>query len=182
MVALGRSLASGPAAAATLPGTGIRVDEMALYYVIIAENMLKQSDAALRDGEEFLRRFPASSFFAGAKSTMDFIIREKHEVEAGREKVKQELARLSSDQRWNLCRVATEYTFAHQYPEAQRLFHACFAVGGVDKNALPQLIQVDVAIGDWAAARKDLGELEKADPEMYRTMKAGYEIAIPSDA
>ena len=181
MVALGRSLASGPAASATMPGSAIRVDEMALYYVIIAENMLKEGDAVLRDGEEFLRRFPASSFFGGAKSTMDFVIREKHEVEKGKEKVKEELARMSSEQRWNLCRVATEYAFAHQYREAQRLFHACFAVGGVDKHALPQLIQADVALGDWAAARKDLGELEKADPEMYRTMKVGYEMSIPSD-
>src|SRR5262249_39086207 len=138
MVALARQMANGPSASATMPGGAIRVDEMAMYYVIIGENMLKQHDAVLRDGEAFMRRFPTSMYFQGAKSTMDFIIREKHEVEQGKEKITTEMARLSSDQRWNLCRVATEYTFAHQYPEAQRLFHACFAVGGVDKHALPQ--------------------------------------------
>lgn len=181
MVSLGRSLAAGPAGSATFPGSVLRVDEMALYYVIYAESMLKEPDAALRDGEAFLRRFPASQFFASSKMLMETIIREKHEVVEGKEKVKEEVARLSSDQRWNLCRVATDYAFAHQYREAQRLFHACFAVGGVDKHALPQLIQTDVALGDWAAARKDLGELEKADPEMYRNMKVAYEMSIPSD-
>jgi hypothetical protein len=112
---------------------------------------------------------------------MDFIIREKHEVEVGREKIKEELARMSSEQRWNLCRVATEYGFAHQYPEAQRLFRACFAVNGVDKSALPQLIQIELQLGDWAAMKKDLVELEKSDPEMYRNMKVGYEMQIPAD-
>jgi TolB-like protein len=181
LAALGRSLASGPAASATLPGGMMRLDEMALYYVVVAENNLKQHDAALHDGEEFMRRFPTSSFFTGIKSMMDFIIREKREAEEGKAKVAAQLGRLSSEQKWNLCRVATEYSFAHQYAEAQRLFNACFAVGGVDKHALPQLIQADVALGDWAAARRDLDRLEKADPDMYRNMKVGYEMAIPSD-
>ena len=181
LVAVGRSLATGPAAAAAMPG-GARVDEAALYYVIIGENMLKEPDAVLRDGEDYLRRFPTSSFFAGTKAMMDGVIREKHEVEEGQKKVKERLAEMSSEQRWNLCHVANEYQWAHQYREAQRLYHACFAVGGgVEKSALPMLIQADVMIGDWAAARHDLGELEKADPEMYRTMKVGYEMAIPSD-
>jgi TolB-like protein len=180
LVAVGRSLATGPAAAA-MPG-GARVDEAALHYVIIGENMLKEPDAVLRDGEDYLRRFPTSSFFAGTKAMMDGVIREKHEVEEGQKKVKERLAEMSSEQRWNLCHVANEYQWAHQYREAQRLYHACFAVGGgVEKSALPMLIQADVMIGDWAAARHDLGELEKADPEMYRTMKVGYEMAIPSD-
>jgi len=180
LVAVGRSLATGPAAAAAMPG-GARVDEAALYYVIIGENMLKEPDAVLRDGEDYLRRFPTSSFFAGTKAMMDGVIREKHEVEEGQKKVKERLAEMSSEQRWNLCHVANEYQWSHQYREAQRLYHACFAVGGVDKTALPMLIQADVMLGDWTAARHDLGELEKADPEMYRTMKVGYEMAIPSD-
>jgi len=182
LIGVGRSLASGPAAAASMPG-GARVDEVALYYVIIGENMLKQHDAVLHDGEDYLRRFPTSSFFAGTKVMMDVVIREKHEVEQGKQKVKEKLAQMSSEQRWNLCHVANEYQWAHQYREAQRLYHACFAVGGgVDKTALPMLIQADFMLGDWAAARKDLGELEKADPEMYRTMKMGYEMQLPSDA
>ena len=183
MVALGRQMANGPAAAATLPNTAIRVDELAMYYVIIGENMLKQHDAVLHDGEEYMRHFPTSSFFAGTKAMMDQVIREKHEVEQGKEKAKKSVADMSSEQRWNLCHVANQYQWAHQYREAQRLYHACFAVsGGVEKSALPMLIQADFMLGDWAAARKDLAELEKADPEMYRTMKMGYEMQMPSDA
>jgi TolB-like protein len=181
MAALGRTLAAAPTASTPLPGGTMRLDEMALYYVIVAENALKQRDAVLHDGEDFLRRFPASGFFAGAKSMMDTVIREKREEEEGKKKVQAEVARLPSEQRWNLCRVASEYTYAHQWREAQRLFRACFAVGGVDKQVLPQLLQVDVALGDWAAARKDLAELERADPQLYRSMKAGYEMVIPSD-
>ena len=109
LVALGRSMANGPAAAATMPGGALRVDELSMYYVVFGQSMLKQRDAVLRDGEEFLRRFPTSMYFTAVKSTMDTVIREKHEVEQGKEKVKEEMARLSSEQRWNLCGVATEY-------------------------------------------------------------------------
>jgi TolB-like protein len=181
MTIMGRNFMNGHSAAATLPGGAMRLDELALYYVIVAESNLKERDAVLHDGEEFLRRFAASQFFSGVKVMMDSVIREKREVEEGKQKIAKEVAEINSEQRWNLCRVATTYTYAHQYLEAQRLFRACFAVGGVDKNALPQLIQVDVQLGDWAAARKDLGELEKADPNLYRSMKVGYEMAIPSD-
>ncbi|MGZ3406728.1 MAG: CsgG/HfaB family protein [Polyangia bacterium] len=180
LVGVGRSLAAGPAGASSMPG-GARVDEVALYYVILAESSLKQRDAVLHDGEDYLRRFPTSNYFAGTKAMMDVIIREKHEEEEGKKKVKEQVASMSSDQRWNLCHVANQYQWAHQYLEAQRLYHACFAVGGVDKSALPMLIQADVMLGDWAAARRDLAELEKVDPEMYRTMKVGYEMSIPSD-
>ncbi|MDB4965094.1 MAG: putative adenylate cyclase [Myxococcales bacterium] len=181
MAALARSIMAGPAAASTLPMTQIRLDELCMFYVITAENALKQHDAVLHDGEEFLRRFSTSQYFNSVKMVMDGVIREKRQVEEGRAKVQKEVADLHSEQRWNLCRVATTYTFAHQYVEAQRLFRACFAVGGVDKHALPQLISVDLALGDWAAIKKDLAELEKADPDMYRTMKSSYEMAIPSD-
>jgi TolB-like protein len=181
LAALGRSFMTGPAASATLPGSPLRVDELALYYVIVAEGMLKEKDAVLRDGEEFMRRFATSMYFSSVKMTMDNVIREKREVEEGKQKLSKELADLNNEQRWNLCRVGTTYSFAHQYREAQRLYRACFAVGGVDKNSLPQLIRIDVELGDWAAARRDLGELEKADPNMYRSMKVGYEMAIPSD-
>jgi hypothetical protein len=181
MAALSRTLMAGPAATATLPMTQIRLDEMCMFYVITAENALKQRDAVLHDGEDFLRRYSTSQYFSSVKMVMDNVIREKREVEDGKAKVAKEVAELNSEQRWNLCRVATTYTYAHQYVEAQRLFRACFAVGGVDKHALPQLISVDLALGDWAAIKRDLAELEKADPDMYRTMKTSYDMAIPSD-
>jgi TolB-like protein len=181
LVAVGRALATGPVAGASMPG-GMRVDEVGLFYVILAENSLKQPDALLHDGEDYLRRFPTSSYFASVKSLMDVVIREKREAEEGKEKAKRSLADMSSEDRWNLCRVANQYQWAHQYREAQRLYHACFVVGGVDKGSLPMLIQADFMLGDWASARRDLAELEKADPDLYRTTKMGYEMQLPSDA
>ena len=43
------------------------------------------------------------------------------------------------------------------------------------------LIQVDVRSAIGRRRGKDLGELEKSDPEMYRNMKVGYEMQIPTD-
>lgn len=179
-VAVARTLMNGPAAAIVMAG-GQRVDELALFSIITAELSLKESDAVLRDGELFLQRFPASVYFSGVKSQMDSVIREKHEVEEGKQKLAAEVADIPSAQRWNLCRVAHTYAFSHQYVEAQRLFRACFAVGGVDKTALPHLISVDLALGDWKALAHDLADLERLDPDTWRTMKVGYEMAIPAD-
>ena len=152
--ALGRSLAAGPAAAATHARRGVRVDEMALYYVIIAENMLKQRDAVLRDGEDFLRRFPASSFFA------------RRQGDHGRHHPRE--ARGGAGQREGqgadgvACRRSSAGTCAtwrpvrassHQYREAQRLFHACFAVGGARQGRAAAAHPGRRALGDWAAAR-----------------------------
>jgi hypothetical protein len=180
MMATARRLATGPQAATVLT-MGARIDELALMYLVSAETQLKLRDEVLRDGEQFLKRFAASPYFSSVKMSMDAALREKREAEDGKTKVKDELAHMTSSWKWNLCSVATVYARAHRYLEAQRLFQACFAVGGVEKISLPQAIQADMELGDWAAARRDVGLLEKADPEMYRNLKMSYDMMIPVD-
>jgi TolB-like protein len=180
MMATARKLASGPLAGMVMT-MGARVDELALMYLVTAESMLKLRDDVLRDGEQFLKRFPASVYFTSVKMSMDGALRERREAEDGKAKVQEELKRMNASWKWDLCSVATVYARAHRHAEAQRLFHACFAVGGVQKISLPQLISVDMELGDWAAARRDVGLLEKADPEMYRNLKVSYDMMIPVD-
>jgi TolB-like protein len=174
-------IATGPAGATTMPMTNMRTDELALYFGFTAHNMLKDHDAALRDGEEFMRRFPASIYFSSIKMQMDGIIRDKRAVEDGRQKAADEVAKMRSDERWDLCRVAIKYSSNHQCREAQRLFHACFAANGGDKNWYSSLIQCDLSLGDFAAVRQDLLRMEKDAPELYRQLKTAYEMQIPVD-
>jgi TolB-like protein len=180
MQATAHKLATGPQAATVL-AMGARVDEMALMYLVTAESMLKLRDEVLRDGEQFLKRFPASVFFQSVKMAMDGALRERRDAEDGKAKVRDELARMSADWKWDLCSVAMAYARSHRYVEAQRLFRGCFTVGGVQKASLPTLIHSDMELGDWTAARRDVGLLEKADPEMYRNMKTSYDLMIPVD-
>ena len=141
-----------------MPGAAMRVDELALYYVIIAENSLKQRDAVLHDGEEFLRRFPASSYFTGIKSTMDVIIREKHEVEQGKTKVSEELARTCRPSSAGTCARWRASTGSRtSTPRRSGCSAPASPSVASTSSALPQLIQADFALGDWAAARRDLG-------------------------
>ena len=176
-----RSLAAGPAAAATMPGAPPRRRDGAATTSSSPRTCSRSATRSCTTARSSCAAFPRRVFRAAPSRPW---------TSSSARSTRSRRARRRSRTRWRACRPSsagtcaasrTEYAFAHQYREAQRLFHACFAVGGVDKHALPQLIQADVALGDWAAARKDLGELEKADPEMYRTMKVGYEMAIPSD-
>jgi TolB-like protein len=178
---VGRTIANGPLGATTMPMTNQRTDELALYYVFTADHMLKNEDAALRDGEEFMRRFPASVYFSSIRMQMDNIIRDKHAVEDGRAKAAADIAKMPRDERWDLCRVAYHYSANHQWVEAQRLFHACFLVKGGDKSWYPTLIQCDLNLGDFAAVRKDMAGMEKDAPDLYRQLKSAYDMQVPVD-
>jgi TolB-like protein len=179
---VGRAIAAGPIGATTMPMTNVRTDELALYYVFMCDHMLKDEDAALRDGEDFMRRFPASTNFSSVRMQMDGIIRDKHAVEDGRAKAAEEVAKMRSDERWDLCRVAYRYSTNHQCLEAQRLFHACFAVrGSGDPMWYSWLIQCELNLGDFTAVRRDIQRMEKDAPDLYRQLKTAYDMQVPVD-
>jgi TolB-like protein len=175
-----RQVAESPMGKTQMAMSTLRTDELALFYVFEAEMSLKARDAALRDGEAFLQKFPASMYFSSVKTQMDLIIREKRTIEEGRQKAADELARMRSEDRWDLCLVASRYSSNSQWAEAQRLFRACFAVGGKEHTYYHSLIMCDVNLGDFAGARKDLQTAEKEDADLYRQLQS-YENWLPTD-
>jgi TolB-like protein len=179
---LGRSIATGPLGATMMPMTNTRTDELALYFVFTADHLLKDEDSALRDGEELMRRFPASVYFSSVKMQMDTIIRDKRAFEEGKAKAADEVARMGSRERWDLCLVAQKYSSNHQCVEAQRLFRACFAARTNEhKGWYSSLLQCDLSLGDFAGARQDLERMEKEAPDLYEQLKTAYEMQIPVD-
>jgi TolB-like protein len=147
--------------------------EMAFFYLVTSEVMLKDRDGVLRDGEAFMRKYPKSMYFSSVKMQMEQAITQKRDIEEGKAKLQKELAELSSERKWDLCDVARQYRYAHQYAEAQRLFRACLAIGKSHTTrqlALQELVFADIEVADWAAARKDAAVYEKV-----------YELQIPTD-
>jgi TolB-like protein len=162
-------------------GTGTTLDELALFYKVQAESMLKQHDAALRDGELFIAKHPQSIYFTGVKAQLESAIRQKREMEDGKGKVDDELKRLDSRERWNLCNVAHVYSRHHQWREAERLFRACIAVGTAQKWSWTELLHADIELGNWAQAKKDFAEIEKSgDKDVVQAAK-GYLFQVPAD-
>lgn len=179
MARLARAIIAHPPSlpASTQPGMA-SVEENAAFYLLSADRMLKDEDALLRDGESFMRRYPSSLYFSGAKSMVEAAIEQKRKVEAGKQGAEAELAKLSAREKWDLCRVAQVYGSNHQAVEARRLYRACLDAGKSNlprRFALQALVLQDLECADWAQARTDMAVLEKEEPDTYRQMKALYD-------
>jgi len=171
-----------PVVGAPAPPGKATFEEGAAYEVLYAEFMLKMHDAVLRDGENFLKQFPTSMVFPTVKSWLAGEIELKRKIEAGKPKAAAEYAALESRRRWDLCAPADIYQQNAQFIEAQRLYRACLAMGTRQRwSVLLRLVQVDVELADWAAARADLKDLGAEKWEHAASYRTAMESVIPAD-
>ena len=125
---------------------------------------------------------PRPPRLAVVQSFMQRTIDEKRRAEAGREEAAKEFAALSSQARWDLCRVGRVYESHAQYREAQRFYRACFlAEGEARKDILRTLVQMDIECADWMSARADLAQLERLDRTLYEEVLRSVEYFLPTD-
>jgi TolB-like protein len=150
----------------------------AAFYLVMSHQNLHDWDAVLRDGEQFLQRYPSSMYFAAVKSYVEQAISKKRKIAEGKDKVVAELAKIEGDRRWDLCQFAYVYRNHDQHQEARRFFRACMEVGTRPaKEILSHLVGEDMECGDWSQAKKDLQELRRLDPETAKWR----ELSVPSD-
>jgi TolB-like protein len=150
----------------------------AAFYLVMSHQNLHDWDAVLRDGEQFLQRYPSSMYFAAVKSYVEQAISKKRKIAEGKDKVIAELAKIEGDRRWDLCQFAYVYRNHDQHQEARRFFRACMEVGTRPaKEILSHLVGEDMECGDWSQAKKDLQELRRLDPETAKWR----ELSVPSD-
>jgi hypothetical protein len=113
---------------------------------------------------------------------MQRAIDEKRRAEAGRDAAAQAFAALSSQARWDLCRIGHVYEGHAQFREAQRFYRACFlAEGDARKDILRTLVQMDIECADWMSAREDLAMLERLDRSLYEEVLRSIEYFLPTD-
>ena len=156
--------------------------DQAAYYLVMADQLLKDDDAVLRDGESYLRRAPGSTMFAVIKQLMEAAIAHKRTLEQGKDKVVKDLAGISSEARWDLYLVAQLYGRNQQHREAQRLLRACLRLGKHPPvEVLQSLTLTDWQLGDWAGLRTDLAALERLDTEKAHSFRGSWGAAIPVD-
>jgi len=159
-----------------------RTDELCAFYVVLAENALKQGDRVLHDGEAFLRTFPSSMYFKSVEGLMQGVIAQRRKEEEGRGKVAGELAKLPPNLKWDLCHVARVYKWNAQAPAAERLFRACLDVGMHPRaEVLRELIFTEIDIADWKGARAHIDELSKSGEKDFAAIRQAMEIQIPTD-
>lgn len=164
------------------PPLGDEIEEETLVALVQADTWLKDRDGLLLDGDRFQRRFPTSPRLVAVQSFMQRAIDEKRRTEAGREEAAKEFAALSSQARWDLCRVGRIYESHAQVREAQRFYRACFlAEGEARKDILRALVQMDIECADWMSAREDLAQIERLDRTLYEEVLRSVEYFLPAD-
>jgi TolB-like protein len=162
-----------------------KIEEVASFYLVNAEQSLGDDDALLRDGEKFLRDHPGSMYFGAIKGYMDTAINEKKKVEEGKAQLVKDLAELQPMFKNDPCKLAFVYSGASQYREAKQFFRKCIDGGGNRFFAIsvvvPGAIEADIRTHDFEQAKRDIALYEKVDPATFRSVKYAYELRIPQD-
>jgi TolB-like protein len=154
----------------------------AAFFLVSTDASLRDWDAVLHDGEQFLAHWPTSPYLPAVRGLLESTIARKRKEEEGRAAIAGELTKITGRQRWNLCRFAGTYAQYQQHVEARRFYRACLEVGAeTPKDVLVPLVREDLELGDFAQARKDLGELERVDPAAFRNNRQNFEMQIPTD-
>lgn len=150
--------------------------------LLTAELLLRDYEAVMRDGENYLRRAPGSSIFVSMKSQIDLAIAEMRRRETERVRAEQAVLQLPNDVRWNLCIVALRYHAHRQYVAARRLFEGCFTTGIHPRlQYMPQLVMGAYLSGDWKELRKLIAEWEKLDEAAASKWKKDNQSGMPVD-
>jgi TolB-like protein len=150
----------------------------AAFYVVQTDYLLHDWDSLLRDGEQFLNKYPGSMYFSAIKGMLEQAIAKKRKKEDGKNTVAAELAKIDGERRWNLCQFGWVYRSHEQHAEARRFLRACLEVGtGAAKDVLGQLIVEDMECGDITQARKDLDALRQVPGNNAQS----YESQVPAD-
>lgn len=164
-------------------GSAAEQDESLVRFSLL--HLLRQIgryDEAMKEGELFLQKHPKSLLFAQVKSFEEDLIARQRRIEQGRTIAPLSAKAIVGEQRWNPCRLATEYDRASQFPEARRLLIACYEAGTDDRAAtLQRLVFVSLELGDHEAARHYDALLEQESPELFERNRTAVENRLPID-
>lgn len=144
--------------------------------------LLRKTDQAMHEAERYLADYPASPWFSSVQATLSRLLEERLEAERRRPTAEGSVRALSSELRWDLCRLGQVYAGAKRAREAERLFSACLETGAGDPAvALTGLAEGAMDTGRWGEARRHLSRLERDFPESYARLQGAFEARLPAD-
>jgi len=163
----------------------MQIPEMANYYVIQAYKMYNDYDGVLREGEKFLVKYPASSYFSGVQMEMNVAIETKRQIAEGVDKAKDEIAKLQPNERTSPCRVGPILQSNKQYKEARVQLERCAGSPEESKMGMAHLATYLLvwnrqSAGDYPAMYKYINQLKQLAPDQYRNVKH-LETMMPVD-
>lgn len=156
--------------------------ENASSYLLEADLVLRDPNGTIHDGENFMRRAPASMYFESWRRSVTTAIEELRQVEDGKQKVKDRFEQNPQLLSWDLCQVAAIYHANSQYRQAQRLFEACAKIAEKPSVSYLQfLLTADHMLGDFPAMRRHMALLGQVDPAAGRAARVSFGATLPAD-
>jgi TolB-like protein len=158
------------------------VPDSARLQIIKCYELLKDYDGMLAEGEKFMKQSPGSPMFTIVQMEMNAGIERKRQIEDGKKRAADEIAKLDPVYRHDPCRTGPVYKGHEQFPEARRDLEACLRSGSktavVDYLPLYLLVFTTWELGDFKAASQYLLQLRAKYPDQYRNVRQ-FESALP---
>ncbi len=148
-----------------------QVPETAQHWLVLGGEMTHDDDAILREGEIFMKRYPASAYFTDVQRRVGWAIDRKREAEEGLQKARDEIAKLDPEKQRDPCEYGHAYKANHRWPEARDAFEACLRAKPADDHAQYELIWVYEHFNDYGRVRKMIELLEREKSVHYPHVK-----------
>jgi TolB-like protein len=168
-----RLIANPPPTPPQVAQTG-SLAEMAQMWLVRCHEQLKDDDGMLREGEKFMAKYPTSMYFSTIQMLLNSAIDRKRDREAGGQKAREEIVRLSPNQQHDPCFTGPIYKSNHQLNDAIGALEACVKNGGHPHvKWLPsfQLVFVNYDLGRYKEARRWIEYLRTNYPDQYRNVR-----------
>jgi TolB-like protein len=186
LIAVARAIVANPPPVGQY---GYDAAEQAQNSLVRAYYQLHDDDGALREGEKFLAKYPASNGTSTVRMFMTNAIQHKHDVEDGKRAAAAAIAALAADKRSDPCETARLYYDNHQLAEARRDYLVCDARGGPKgwAGVVPAgtftfiLARLALDMNDGALMHKVMPRLERENPSLYRTATVAGWDKLPTD-
>ncbi|HZS35745.1 MAG TPA: CsgG/HfaB family protein [Polyangia bacterium] len=156
--------------------------EQAGQTIMKCDELLKDYDAALAEGEKFLKAHPTSQLFGVVQIEMNAYIETKRQIEEGKRGAADEIARLEPKDRHDPCKTGPIFQSHKQFVDSRRELEACLRTGS--KTAAVEYLPLFLLVfatwegGDFKACQQYLTQLRAKYPDQYRNVRQ-FESMLP---
>jgi hypothetical protein len=143
-----------------------QVADVAQVLLVSAYDHLHDDEAVVREGQKFLAAHAGGKSAGAVKVLVDLAVERRRARVTGVAQAAAALAKLSTDEKRDPCRLGLLYEDANQLKQAREAFSGCVALKRPGEY-LAHLIWVEFRLGNFAAVPPLLEKLRVVAPALY---------------
>ena len=179
LAATARAILEGPDTPPGYPGQP-SIKELAAMELVYADEVYRDLEGVLRDGERFLAAWPTSIYTFAVRMKVQAALDSIAQTRENAATAARELGKLTPEQRADPCRTVVLYASYGQWADARKLLDNMKPAQCPPAAQELQWFLVGMNTGDFARAREALARLRTTAPELARS-SAVMELSWPVD-